>query len=73
MGRAFGSLSAAERQKRYRELAADALQKAEQDQDSNARLGHITMAAAWQELADETERGSFRDQDLASLTPHKDN
>jgi hypothetical protein len=71
MGRAFGSMAAAERLKRYRELAAEALKKAEQDQDCNARLAHITMAAAWHELADEMERSSFRASDLGPLTPHK--
>jgi hypothetical protein len=56
VAQSFDSLPSEQRAERYRQLANDAMQKAQGTSDPERRAEYITMATSWHNLAVETER-----------------
>jgi hypothetical protein len=52
-------LPKAERVERYRRLASEAFQLAEDCRDDVLRTGYLSLASGWHSLAFEVERSSF--------------
>jgi hypothetical protein len=50
------SFSSQERAARYRQFAAESLQRATETESVSAKAGHVDMAARWDSLAQEIER-----------------
>jgi hypothetical protein len=55
VGRRFAALPAAERARRYRELATAAFTRAAAARDESMRKEYLSLASAWQVLAIEIE------------------
>jgi hypothetical protein len=51
-------LPKAERAERYRRLASEAFQRAEDSEDDELRSGYLSLASGWHSLASELERSS---------------
>ena len=56
MSKRWESLSPQERAARYRQFAAEALQRAAEAAIESAKAGHLDMAARWDSLAQDIER-----------------
>jgi hypothetical protein len=56
LGQSIQARSPAERARHYRELAANAMNMAENAPDPNSRASYVSMATAWHKLALEAER-----------------
>jgi hypothetical protein len=50
-----------ERAERYRRLASEAFQRAEDSRDEELRSGYLSLASGWHSLASELERASRTD------------
>jgi hypothetical protein len=56
LAQSFDSLPPEHRAERYRQVASEAMQKAQDTTDPERRAEYLTMAAGWHNLAVETER-----------------
>ena len=63
-------LSALERARRYRELAAFARTNAAETMSKEARLSYLTLASQWERLAEQAEQPSDYYKDGVS-NPHR--
>ena len=55
VGLLLASLPAAERARRYRDIACDAFERAASAQDETTRAGYLSLASGWQVLALQVE------------------
>lgn len=60
-----------DRLKRYRQLAREALHRANLTRDKAVQADFITMAAGWQQMADEIEREIERQANPSVLQPSR--
>jgi len=67
VGASFDALSNHERIERYRDLAAEALARAQDSATDEHRAAYLNIAASWAVLADEVERQARREADLAAM------